>query len=323
MGIHFDGLVEFTRRLPPSVATPHTPSLQAYLEGLLNEAALFDLPLLAEEIFARSGKDHEEYSRYVANYFDMSRQYGTMLLTPFPKTAIEDRQSVVLLDNVKDNEYFLTSCSRGDVSCGSIRTYCSYTKLGTPTPDGMPARVTPMFHCMVDENGEYDYFDVTEAVDIMAHDTHNATTAYIAQLVYIMDPDNFIIRKENKQCPKNDGKIRYGHRAPPLRKTIMRPHYVCLGETDLRSFITGESREPMPAHPVRGHWKRLMSPRFVNKKGQRIFVGQYLTGQGEIIGRNGWKYKVMVKEGPDKLVPYERVQKQSPQQNPLAVGEGN
>ena len=53
-----------------------------------------------------------------------------------------------------------------------------------------------------------------------------------------------------------------------------------------------------------GHWRTLMSSRYVNIQGQRIFVKQYFTGQGCIEGNGGWHYKIMIKESPTQIVPY-------------------
>lgn len=128
----------------------------------------------------------------------------------------------------------------------------------------------------------------------------------IEQLVYIMDPENFIIRKEsNLSIQRREKDTRKGSAArAPLRKTVIRPHYICLSAEDTASFLQSESKVPRPAHPVRGHWRRLMSEKFTHKHGQTIFVRQYFTGEGKIEGRDGWHYEVMVKEDPTRLVPY-------------------
>jgi len=119
----------------------------------------------------------------------------------------------------------------------------------------------------------------------------------------IMDPANFIFKKESNQARGYRQSILNGKKRV-LEKTVMRPHYICLDEEETRDFVSFVSREPKVAHPVRGYWKNLMSERFVNKRGQRIFVKQYFTGEGNIKGREGWNYEVMVKEDFDKLVLY-------------------
>ena len=99
------------------------------------------------------------------------------------------------------------------------------------------------------------------------------------------------------------GKPRKRTRRLP-RKTIMRPHYIILSEGDTRTFLSEESKVPRAPHPVRGHWRNLRSPKYIRKQGQRIYIKQYFTGEGNNQGENGWHYQVMVKEGLDKVVAY-------------------
>ena len=89
-----------------------------------------------------------------------------------------------------------------------------------------------------------------------------------------------------------------------MRRTVMRPHCICLSENDLRDFLSAKSRHPIIAHPVRGHWRKLISERFVNKKGQLVFVKQHFRGCAAFDDIEGWRYNVMVKEGPERVREY-------------------
>lgn len=308
MGQHFDCLVEVVRRhiSPEETASGMQKPLQ-YFTGLIQRAALFDFPLNAEEIFPKTGKDMPEYNRYLQDYFEMSAKYGKTLITPFRLTAIEDRDSVVVLDHLQGNDFRVTF-GRKDI----LPTFppselqalvCGDVTLPQPTEAGFVFGRTSVRYLINLIDG------VRVAEDIpglpLKADIFSSAVSYVEQLVYIMDPANFIIRRESNygRQMREKGKKK-GH--VMLEKTTMRPHYVCLSEDETREFISGVAREPRPAHPVRGHWKTLMSERFVHKKGQKIHIKQYFTGQGNIEGRGGWHYQVMVKEAPDKLVPYDK-----------------
>ena len=122
-----------------------------------------------------------------------------------------------------------------------------------------------------------------------------------------MDPANFILRKENRQSMlqrERQKKAKKKYKGNPLKKTVMRPHYICLSEEDTRQFLKQESKTPLAAHPVRGHWRTLQSERFVNKQGERIYIKQYFTGDGKIEAEGGWQYQVMVKESPNRISLY-------------------
>jgi len=122
-------------------------------------------------------------------------------------------------------------------------------------------------------------------------------------VLYVMDADNFILRKENSQSRVFDNKKKSKGRDSLLRKTIMRPHYICLGEQETADFLKNTAKEPRPAHPVRGHWRRLTSEKFKNKQGQTIFIRQYFTGSGQIQSAGGWTYQVYVKPEFGKIEP--------------------
>jgi len=133
------------------------------------------------------------------------------------------------------------------------------------------------------------------------------TISCIEQIIYITDPLNFIIKKEHKQSLgfEKQGKSK----KPVMRRTILRPHYICVSEEDAKEVLSSNSADPRPAHPVRGHWRTLMSDRFVNKKGSSIFIKQYFTGQGLVEGLDGYTYQIMIKESPTQLVAYNNNQK--------------
>jgi hypothetical protein len=304
MGKHFDSMIEFAKGLGSAESADPVPSVKGCLESLLRDAVLFEFPLKAEEVFARIGKSPPEYGAYLRDYFDLSEQHGSFFLAPFPLTAIEDDVSVVFMQHQKESEYLLASCRNMDsAESKSTVVYFGHVKMKKPEEKGIWAEVSPYFfgHNL---NGVRMPFPSGAMADALCRDIHSDARSYVDQVVYLMDPANFIIRKENKASRKYYDKPAHKRPAHFIPKSVMRPHYICLSEQDTREFLQNSSREPRAAHPVRGHWRTLVSEKWTHKKGQTIFVKQYFTGQGVAEGFNGWTYEVMVKESPKKIVPY-------------------
>ncbi len=289
----------------------HIPNIMGYLERLIRRAALFEFPLNAEEIFPRSGKDDKEYNAYLIDYFDISKENGHVLATPFPITAIEDNDSVVFLEKVAGDTYRVISCREEQLNreMPIIATTLQIGEVSIKEPSyngGFLLPVVPLYNAnWMDGIRMPDILNSPGGIHELRKDLINDAISYIEQVIYIMDPANFIIEKESNASKKQKAKSsKKKNRYNPLRKTVMRPHYVCLSEEDTKGFLQDESKELRPFHPVIGHWKTLISDRYVNKKGQRILIAQYFRGKADIEGRNGWNYRVMLKEEPTKIIAY-------------------
>jgi hypothetical protein len=315
MGKHFDTLVNIINTHVSREEFYRKRTLQEHLKDLVNRSALFEFPMNSKEIRPRSGLDSKDYDKYLEDYFALSQKNGQFLAMPFKVTAVEDPVSVVLLANISDGKYHAVYCYSGS------------------TPDGNMAVMTGMDIELMDPREGKIYFRPNISNDayqihtlngrainpmnqvnlqlfklISREDLTTNVVCAIEEIIYIMDPKNFIIRKESPES-KRIFELGKKRKAPlrNMRKTVMRPHYICLSEEDTKDFLTDVSREPRAAHPVKGHWRTLASDRYVNKKGQTIYVRQYFTGQGKIEGLNGWTYEVMVKESPTRIVPYSRI----------------
>lgn len=313
MGKQFDSLVDLVRKsIDDDEQTEEFGNVKNYLRNVLKRAAVFDFPIDADEIFPRSGKDMDDYMLYLADYFALSAQYDSFFLTPFPVTAVEDPTSVVIFDPIKDNKYFLISC-RTQYSDGAKVSSLLVTHM---VLDGIVKGDIMGFNTLIygadTDDGKriksaLDY-DTKIQAEILQTDIRTAMLSYVEQIVYIMDPANFIIRAEHtpsvRQARKNQQKKRKRQKAM-IPKTIMRPHYVVLSQEDTVDFLKGKSKTPQAARPVRGHWKKLISERFTKKRGQTIPVRQYFKGVGEVEAVGGWVYQVMLKEDPVTLVPYD------------------
>ena len=311
MGRHFDALVEFAGRhiAKDELSTYHIPDVKKYLEDIVRKAVLFEFPLLAQDIFPKSGKNNDEYSRYLHDYFVMSQQYGSFFITPFPLTAVEDSVSVVIMDNLDSGKYLITICisdvaELDDQRFNTSVVCCGYAELEPPVSGALVRGIaSPQFVGTACKNERVHL--AKGGFEGAQQDLQTAMASYIEQVVYIMDPENFIFRKESRESRKfNNTKRKKKNKV--LQKTVLRPHYIILSEKDTSAFLRNKSKHPRPAHPVRGHWKKLRSEKYVNKRGQRIYIKQYFTGKGEIEAEGGWNYEVMIKESPTKIVAYNR-----------------
>ena len=321
MGKHFDSLIETIKtRVEKGHSSEHIKDYRSYLEKIINNCALFELPIDPKDLLHVAGKNQEEFVAYWNDYMEMSKKYGEFVLTPFPMTAIEDNVSVVMMDKLGGNRFLFTMYLKGfevnndlggiinkviiDNSISSLVT--GYVEL---IPSGEKTRIDayPEFYANFHDDGR-DYFNSEILRASAKKDLGYNANAYIEEIIYIMDPENFIIEKESNQSRGlRERKEKHGGKINNMNKTVMRPHYTCLSECDLRDFALNESTDPIAAHPVRGHIRKLMSEKFVKMQGQSIYIKQYFTGEGKIKGKNGWNYEVYVKEAPNKLTAYSQI----------------
>lgn len=320
MGKHFDTLVELLKqKIQQEKVSKSLPDVRRYLTGLVERAALFEFPSTSLEIPSLVGKEGEEYVLYIDDYLEISEQHGHFLATPFDLTAIEDPESVVFLDNKQGNEYRVTICSNVQQqehgSLDDVVVVIGDVKIhGVDSDFGFPMDVKPLY-VAVWNNGKKvkGHLSVYGGIYLIGCGLVDSTLAYIQELVYIMDPENFIICRESRQGInlRKKQSERPGNKPRKLEKTVIRPHYICVSEPDMHSFLQGESTKPQGEstkprefHAVRAYWKTFRSDRYVHKQGQRIFVQQYYRGEGRIEGRDGMIYQVMIKESPTTIVPH-------------------
>lgn len=272
MGEHFDRLVDIVRSLDDDNVE--------YLTSILHQATLFDLPVHSNEIRPTCGKEEAEYHQYLKEQIEINLEHGSYVITPYPITAVEDKDSVVILEPLDTREFRVIDCKPEGVLVGDVN-------FGRHVSDKRIECVVNPLYAMV--NG----VNVPESnFGLVGKDLIQSAISYVEEVIYIMDPENFIIERESNASKK----MRAKGKNKKINKTIMRPHYICLSEQDLTSFLKGESSEPRPAHPVRGHWRRFHSERFVNMKGKQTYIAQYFTGEGKVAGRNGIHYEVRIKK---------------------------
>lgn len=312
MGQHFDTLVDLVKSAIPEdvvVSQYHASGRQLpirqYLSDLIRQAGLFEFPLKAQEVFPQTGKEKAEYDRYLRDYLDLSAHHSHFLAMPFRVTAIEDPVSVVILDPKGGNRYLVTTCLRDDgLQMRSLNLIDC--RIDRPQPGAFLGLDLAVLYDGIGLAGAYRSHpakDDSLVADAALFDSSNAIIAFVEELVYIMDPANFVFEKEQTQSVQARQRAERRGGQKQLLKTVMRPHYICLDEEQTRR-IGRETGGSVEAHVVKGHWKTLVSERWVNKRGQRLFISQYFTGEGRIQKPGGWTYEVFVKEDPFHLVRY-------------------
>lgn len=312
MGKHFDGLVDIVKDYIGNETIERWRELGSskdYLSRIVRQAKLFEFPFNSKEIFPRSEKKHAEYMRYCRDYFDISEQYGRFFITPFKVTAIEDEDSVVILDHVDKNKFRVITAVFNDLTpprkAKNIYVSCNDVTIEKPTTKFSVSGIDEPAYFVQVESGIRCCMDLDKRTKrVLARGIHNDVVAYIQQAIYIMDPEVFIIRKENNASVKQGQRDKKGRRPDLLKKTIMRPHFTCLNWDETRDFLVGDSKEPYPAHPVIGHRKFLKDERYKKMRYQWISVSQHFTGEGKVIARGGWNYEVWLKKNPVRIVPY-------------------
>ena len=313
MGKHFDTLVEVVRHHLGEESL-QLSDFKEYLSMHIQNASLIEFPFSSFDIRKLTKKELEEYDTYINDYLKLSRGYDTPLILPFKITAIEDKESVVFLEKQKHSQDFtVTACANLDPIYNTKKIdnlfllYANITLADEINQGAMKMNVNPLSYIKVIGGKTIDLSDATKnkLLHAISFDIANAVMSYLGELVYIMDPSIFILKRESNASIKNRKRAeRKNKNAELVQKTSMRPHFIFIGERELREFIKDNSKEPYPAHPVAGHWRHLVSERYKAMRGQRIFIGQYFTGDGRFEGVNGWNYEIYIKETPTKIVPY-------------------
>jgi hypothetical protein len=298
MGRHFDSLVDLIKK-KKLIKDSDT---RTYLKDVIDRAALFDFPLLSEELRPKMDMSEPEYVSYMEDFFETSKQYGEFFLMPFETTAIEDPQSVVIMDRKKPDQYIVTICEHSihTQTQKPIESLQVFSLIFDDPLKNIVSQYEHMFdaayHGRKDIGVELPYLHLCEVAATGA-------LAFMKTSAYIMDPENFVIRREANHARKKIAKKQQTNKRC-LQKTDVRPHYICMGYEPMKDLLENESTDT-GFQLVKGHWRRLQSEKFTRMKGQRIFVSQYHRGKGEFT-RDRYHYQVYVKPSPTEVVPYSR-----------------
>lgn len=297
MGKHFDTLVDIVKtRIRDTDSSNDVydtknriPNIKQYLLDIIQRASLVELPINAEELLVRSGQVKRTYSKKISDYFDLSEKLGCHIHLPFEVTAIEDRESVVVVEHL----YGVTCrVSGGREDLFEERKYISFFigEVDFSKPKQFPKLfpVLPLY-CFLIENGERKpdkFFLDLKIRKWVADDVISSAVSYTEQLVYIMDPENMLLEKQKIDQTGKD--------VTGLEKTNRKVHYLCVNFTDALELL-GEKKQSIYI-PTEGPERFLYN--------QRTLIEKIVAGNGRTITPDGWHLRLMVKESPTRIVPY-------------------
>lgn len=294
------------RRIGDDEGCPEIPRIKEYVSGLIQKAALFEFSLPSNQLLPQSGKDKAEYDKYVDDYFDFSAKFGKFLAFPFEITAVEDFDSFVIMEHLGSDKYRVLSASANNDSPGhdfesiELGEVNIYNNQGEAMGDnGIPMLTQPLY-AKIFCNGESspnNPLDDNRSRYYVSVDLVSAATTYIEEVIYMMDPENFIICKKNGN---GDGR-QEGNKT--LRKTSERPVFFALGQDRTKRFLEDRSIDPQEVEPVSGYWDVLISEKY-DRNSQVIYVNQHYKGNGSIEGKDGNRYQVWVKKDPVTIEPF-------------------
>jgi len=268
MGKHFEGLTELLKhKCIGDDERLGAYKVNDYLPRITREAALFEFPLNGEEMMQKSGKTDPEYAKYLTDYFKISKKHGKHLITPFKITAIEDKHSVVFLENIADNMYTLTMC-QSDEKYTEVQGGRLVISRDEKT-DMFPTYVEDAMYPVVIAEDKRVLTFTPFMKQMIAGDLVNSAVAYIEQLAYIMDPATFIVQKQGKGKGNSN--------------------YLCFDENELNAFLHQNPANEY-SYPMKGFW---------NAKENEV-IGQAFKGKSNLV-KDDFNYQVLIKKDPATL----------------------
>lgn len=328
MGKHFDSLVDLVRKESKQIERIENripemagkPSLVEILRDFMKKGALFDFDLPQLPNYLPMPENEKRSSKeYMADFFAVCKEHGSLVKTPFPVTFIEDYRGVACLSDLGGDKYLLFTYvdvneapknDEKDLSEVSGIMGAAYAP-ATRDKDIEGWQFTPILGAHISKTGRF-YSALPKQEDALRSDLWETFVGYLWETAYIMDPSNFIIERESSQSRKMREEARTAKKKKKrvldgmLKKTVLRPHYVAASEEDTKQFFREQSDEPRAPHPVRGHFRTYKSDRYKLMRGKTRYIPQYFTGKGKFTGQNGFHYEVLLKKDFDKLVPYSK-----------------
>ena len=174
MGKHFDSIDELLK-LPLIVPTEMFMfNIEKFLKDQKETAEVTEIPYHCAYLQAISGKTDDEYDEFLSEYMQSLDQSRFFQRTP---SGIEDPQSYVGIQLIKQNKYFLTNCASLDegvmVQAGIIGNPKYQNK-------GIRTGVKPLFSFVVIE--DLMGFGAEEYV---SEDLVNAFVSYVEEAAYL------------------------------------------------------------------------------------------------------------------------------------------
>lgn len=293
MGLHFDTLIDMVenhiREEDSSNDVYDTknriPNIKEHLIDLVSRTTLLEFPLNAEQLLPRSGLTKKAHNQRMLDYFTFSEKLGCYFYLPFEVTAVEDDDSVVIVEHLEDIIFRVTSCRADKIDKHEIITF----ELGTvdfqkPVQMPMYFPVLPLYVAMIEDGIRKpgDFFD-SRIRKYSAKDLMTSAVSYVEQIVYTMEPENLLFEKK-KKCAQKNG----------WAKTDRRINYLCMSQKDAFELL-GQNKEMI----------------YIEEKGpdrylynQRELMTKIINDNAAVITPDNWQLTLMVKEKPGIIIPY-------------------
>lgn len=328
MGQYLDGLVDrlkgFSKRRDSLYASELNLGMEnpsVYLDHLVRESSLFELPFSSKETFDRFEGDKAAFCDALRGYMELSRTHGQFFITPFPLTAIEDNESVVFLDYQGGSTFRTTalkwekrrrSLAPNDAVAGPNHPlqnliFSGDVEIVEVADTGVMMNIIPLyFHLGSPRKIDIPAAERENMRQYLTVDLSNSTIVAMREMLYIMDPKNFIIRLETNAYRATQNRLDMRGKAnKKLRKTADRPVYRVLSKNELLKLAEQSSLESVCFHPVEGYSKTLTSEVFKNMRGQKLQIPQHFKGEGIFdANKGGMHYEVYIKLSPTHIVPF-------------------
>lgn len=204
MGKHLEKLKQFMYRIPP-MNQLEARIFTHMIKTISNvERNVFELPFIAPQIPKLIKKNDEEYTEYLNDYLDLSKESGKAILTPYTETAIEDPQGIVIFDSIEKDSFNILSFIY-DKEKMSHLCFSNIKLLSNFNDNLILGKVIPGYGAIVSGNNYYPVnFKDHKQIYLFGYDVFNATTSGIEELAYLSDPNNSLISKERMEKIKKE-----------------------------------------------------------------------------------------------------------------------
>ena len=214
------------------------------LERMLRSCALFEVPFNVQKMVGLLEEqrqiDQQSFKEYVKTYFNESKKQGMHFAMPYPITAIEDPEGVVIYQNLHDNVYdvinfssytLLEDRNHQDPLFGKTAFTIETGEIKHEFRDGnLHTELMPKYEGITILEESFPlllrpsvYMDESDESRLYSEIARGFTSA-LEETIYIMDPENFIIRVESNLAKQHEEKLARKSRSKQakLRKTPLK-----------------------------------------------------------------------------------------------------
>ncbi|MFH1590031.1 MAG: hypothetical protein ABIB43_05690 [archaeon] len=191
MGRHYDTfLTVVDKYLVTNGEIINQKPIVDYLTEMAEKAVLTELTFESPSVQELMGKSDKEYEDFLLSFFKKSKQNYKAILTPHTISALEDKDSVVIVDNKDFSSFNLVSCTKGLPSQGivndNVGLFCAELSLKYETTNKLFAMTAkPLYNLMGTINIGFESFLDGFTKVFLSIDAVTAATSFIEQVAYL------------------------------------------------------------------------------------------------------------------------------------------